>query len=141
MNPDRDHPIVSAEAFILSARARCWRCHGSIRVVCIYCESGCIAGEAYEQFTVSNISAIDEALSRQLDGLRDFRFAYSREAGGRVLLNHCPHCRVAQADYFLHCEPGGAFFTLRDAPAGAFEITPLLGRISLAGDEGFEPSR
>ncbi|MGH8261417.1 MAG: hypothetical protein ACREUG_17175, partial [Steroidobacteraceae bacterium] len=116
-----EYSIVSDRAFILAARTRCWRCHEGIRVVCIYCESGCVDGEAYEQFTVSNIAAIDEALHRQIAHLSDFRFVHSRDAGGRFLVNRCTRCRAEQADYFLHCEPGGAFFTMRDAPAGAFE--------------------
>jgi hypothetical protein len=107
--------------------------------VCLYCESGRIEDEPYEQFTVSNITAVDAALGRQLRAFPDFSFGYSREAGGCRLVNHCPRCRAEQADYYLHCEPSGAFFTLRDVPPGAFEITPLDGRVRLSGDEGFEP--
>lgn len=131
--------IVSDEAFVLSARTRCWKCGTVIRVVCLYCESGWIDDEPYEAFTVSNITAIDAMLDRQLRAFPDFRFGYSRDAGGRRLVNHCARCRAEQADYYLHCEPSGAFFTLRDAPPGAFEITPLDGRVRLSGDEGFEP--
>jgi len=136
-----DHPytIVSDRAYLLSARIRCWKCHAMSRVFCIYCESGCIEGEPYQQFTVSNITAVDQNLRRQLDGLSEFRFGEARVADGRYLVNHCRRCGTQQADYNLHCEASGVFFSLSDAAGGALEVTPLEGRIRLTGDEGFEP--
>lgn len=133
------YSIVSDQAFLLSARIRCWKCHAVTCVRCVYCQSGCIDGEPYEQFTVSNITAADECLRRQLEALPDFRFGQARVAGGRYLINHCRRCGTQQADYYLHCEPSGVFFSLKGAPAGALEITPLAGRVRLSGDEGFEP--
>lgn len=136
---DGVYSIVSDRAYLLSARIRCWKCNARTRVFCIYCEEGYIEGEAYDQFTVSNITAVDEQLSRQLDGLPDFRFGQARVAGGRYLVNHCPRCGSQQADYYLHCEPSGVFFSLKDAARGALEVMPLAGRVRLSGDEGFEP--
>lgn len=136
---DRPYSIVSDSAYLVSARVRCWKCHAGARVFCIYCESGHIDGEPYEQFTVSNIVAVDENLNRQLEGLSDFRFGQARVAGGRYLLNHCQRCGTQQADYYLHCDPGGVFFSLKDAADGALEVAPLAGRVRLTGDEGFEP--
>lgn len=135
---DEVYSIISDQAFLVAARTRCWKCRAAIRVVCLYCETGRIEGEAYEEFTVSNITAIDEALRRQLGTFPDFRFGRSA-TGEQCLLNHCPRCRASQADYYLHCEPSGRFFSLRDAPAGTLEITPLAGTVRLTGDEGFEP--
>lgn len=136
---DGVYSIVSDRAFLLAARIRCWKCHARARVFCIYCESGSIDGEQYEQFTVSNITAIDESLRRQLEHFPEFRFGQARVAGGRYLLNHCRRCGTQQADYYLHCDPSGVFFSLKDAPSGALEVIPLAGRVRLTGDEGFEP--
>jgi len=136
---DESYSIASDQAFLLSASTRCWKCNAPIRVLCVYCESGCIDGEPYRQFTVSNITAVDECLDRQLEALPDFRFGQARVAGGRYLVNHCRRCGTQQADFYLHCEPSGVFFSLKDAPTGALEITPLSGRVRLTGDEGFEP--
>ncbi len=133
------YSIASEDAYVVSAKARCWRCRAVIEVVCIYCAAGEILGDHYEEFAVSNITAVDAALWRQLERWPSFRFGYSRTAEGRYLANHCPCCRALQGDYFLHCEPGGAFFTLKGAPPGVIAVTPLLGRIRLTGDEGFEP--
>jgi Domain of unknown function (DUF5710) len=136
---DEPYRIASDQAFLVSARTRCWKCNAGARVVCVYCESGYIDGEPYDQFTVSNITAVDAGLARQLEALPDFRFGQARVAGGRYLVNHCRRCGAQQADYYLHCEPSGVFFSFKNAPAGALEITPVAGRVRLAGDEGFEP--
>lgn len=131
--------ITSNEAYVACARARCWRCRAVIEVVCLFCETGEIQGDRYEDFAVSNITAVDAALWRQLERWPYFRFGYSHIARSRYLANHCPRCGALQGDYFLHCEPSGAFFTLKRAPAGAIEFTPLRGPVRLTGDEGFEP--
>lgn len=131
--------IASEDAYVVSANARCWRCRAVIEVVCIYCATGEILGDRYEGFAVSNITAVDAALWRQLERWPSFRFGYSHSAQGRYLANHCPSCRALQGDYFLHCEPAGAFFALKGAAPGAIALTPLLGQVRLSGDEGFEP--
>jgi hypothetical protein len=135
----REFSIASSDAYVVTAKARCWKCRGAIEVVCVYCAKGEILGDTYEEFTVSNITAVDESLRRQLARWPLFHFGYCKSAGVRQLANHCPHCRALQGDYFLHCEPGGAFFSLKNAAPGRVELSPLRGPVRLSGDEGFEP--
>jgi hypothetical protein len=136
---EQEYSIVSEQAYVASSKSRCWKCGASIEVVCIYCETGSVDGDRYEDFSVSNITAIDGALRRQLERWPFFRFGFSKVTRGHSLANHCPHCRAVQADYYLHCEPGGAFFTLKGAPPGAIDVEPLIGRVCMDGDQGFEP--
>jgi hypothetical protein len=136
---EHEYSIVSEDACVARTRTSCWRCGSRIEVICIYCQLGWVDGDRYEEFTVSNITAIDETLRRQLDRWPFFRFGYSKVAGGRCLANHCPNCRAHQADYYLHCEPQGAFFTLKGAPVGAIAFERLTGKVCMDGDQGFEP--
>jgi len=136
---EHEYSIVSDQARIALTRARCWKCRTSAKVACIYCHSGWVDGDRYEDFTVSNITAIDDALRRQLARWPFFRFGYSKAAGGRYLANHCARCHALQADYYLHCEPGGAFFVVKGAPPGAITLERLDGRVRMDGDQGFEP--
>ena len=133
---EEEFAIVSSRAFVASTSAECWRCHTRTEVVCVYCEAGEICSEPYERFTVSNITATDEALRRQLASWPSFRYTTLR--GGVALVNHCTHCGARQEDYYLHCEPSGPFFSLRNALAPV-RLTALQGTIRLTGDEGFEP--
>ena len=137
----RSFVIESEEAYIATARTRCWRCHGALEVSCLYCEHGVIGEEPYTQFSVSNISAVDSALERQLKAWPMLRWRYDKKSGKRLLTNHCPLCRAPQSDYYLHCEPDGAFFMIsRTAPGpGTIGFERLTGPIRVDGDEGFSP--
>jgi hypothetical protein len=59
--------ITSDEAFVAAATIACWKCHASIEVICIYCESGIVSDEPLTRFTVKGLWALDGALARQLD--------------------------------------------------------------------------
>ncbi len=132
----QEFTIVSSRAFVACAEVECWRCHTRTEVVCMYCASGEIHGEPYEHFTVSHVTAVDQELRRQLAAWPSFRMAATRD--GVTLVNHCSHCRARQDDYYLHCEPSGAFFSIRHGLT-AVRLMPLRGTIRLTGDEGFEP--
>src|ERR1700733_420295 len=138
-NEQRGFAIESEEAYVATARTSCWKCHGEIDVICLYCEQGLIGTEPYAQFSVSNISATDAALEEQLKTRPMFRWRFDKRLGRRLLTNHCGLCGAPQTDYYLHCEPGGAFFMIdRMSPSG-LTFAPLAGRIQLDGDEGFAP--
>jgi hypothetical protein len=131
--------ISSDRAFVASTNVRCWRCHAPTNVICIYCEIGEIHGEPYSAFTVSDITAVDARLKTVLEKWPSFRYVVDWSRGERYFVNHCSECEAAQRDYYLHCEPGGAFFMLKGAEPGAITFTPISGRVCLDGDEGFEP--
>jgi hypothetical protein len=42
----------------------------------------------------------------------NYKIAYSKTAESSYWANHCEHCGALQGDFFLHSEPGGAFFPL-----------------------------
>lgn len=42
----------------------------------------------------------------------NYKIAYSKTAESSYWANHCEHCGALQGDFFLHLEPGGAFFPL-----------------------------
>ena len=133
------YAISSQEAYVLVANVSCWRCRTPMRAVCTYCESGEICGEPYRQFSVSNVTALDASLRHQLLSWPHFRAGYNRAARREYFANHCPRCNALQDDYFLHCEPSGAFFAVNAVPNRIVQRIPLRGRIQLDGDEGFEP--
>jgi hypothetical protein len=43
-----------------------------------------------------------------------------------------------QEDLYLHPEPDQPFFDIPHAAREAVRLTPLVGRVRLGGDEGFE---
>jgi hypothetical protein len=131
---DEEFTITSDRAYVASTTVSCWECHAKIEAICIYCESGIVSDEPLKQFTVSCIWAMDSALARQLEPWAFFR-SVDQESH---FANHCPHCNALQDDLYLHSEPDQPFFNIPRAPPGTIELTPLVGRIQLSGDESFE---
>jgi Domain of unknown function (DUF5710) len=131
---ETEYYIVSDHAEVVAANIACQGCLWGIEVICIYCEKGLISGEECKTFRVSNITAIDEALARQLRQWPNFRFEPGEQPDSECFANHCPHCSMQQDEYWLHCEPDGAFFMIKEGPA-SLRFTPLDGVIRLSGVE------
>lgn len=135
---DGDYRILSDEAVVVSGRVRCWHCRADIEVICVYCQTGLVEGEATVDFSVSNVTRIDEVLRRQLARWPNFHPLRRRGVQG-CFANHCPACGRPQDDFYLHCVPGGLFFSFQDPVAQELTIHALLGAVRLSGDEGYEP--
>ncbi len=131
--------VSSEEAFVASARIPCVACREEIEVICIYCESGTDMemDEPMAQVTLSNLWAMDSALTTQLERWPFFKNTAGLESDACYFANHCPHCGAVQEDYLLHSEPGEVFFCIPRAEPGSLMLTPLVGRIRASGDISF----
>jgi hypothetical protein len=129
--------IISSDAFIVATTIPCHRCRADIEVICIHCATGTVADESLTEFTVSDVFAMDDDLSRQLQPWPTFHKAHDSEGEEGDFANHCPHCGEIQQDLYLHCESGDPFFDIPHSPAGSIKLTPLSGTIRLAGSEHF----
>lgn len=133
---DPEYQIVSDRCFVASAESPCQKCGATIEVVCLYCEGGTDieTGEPLERFTVSNVTAVDENLARQLQGWPSFR-RVTGEDENCELANHCPHCGAVQDEYLLHSEPDHVFFGL--ALHRPLDLTPIEGVVRVSGEYSF----
>jgi hypothetical protein len=137
-NSNGDYRILSDEAVVVSGRVKCWHCQAAIEVVCLYCQTGFVDGEASVDFSVSNVTRIDEALRLQL--ARWPKYHPLRGRGRQACFaNHCPACERPQDDFYLHCQPGGLFFSFQDPVAQELTVHALQGMVRLSGDEGYAP--
>jgi hypothetical protein len=129
------YAIVSHEACVVTATVLCQHCGANIEVICLHCFGGTVADESLEQFTLSDIRDMDEALAAQLALWPFFRKAAEAEG---MFANYCTRCGEPQDDMLLHSEPHQPFFDVPAAIAAAqVTCTPLLGTIRLNGDEHF----
>jgi hypothetical protein len=135
---DPEYAILSDEAVVVSGYVTCWKCHVDVEVICLYCQSGFVRGEATFDFSVSNIRAIDASLRLQLAGWPNFHPMRRSHAGYGGFANHCPSCGTPQDDFYLHCQPGGIFFSFQDPVAQELRIDVLQGRVRFSADEGLE---
>lgn len=134
-----EYSIISDEALVVSGRTRCWKCMADIEVICLYFQTGFVLGEPLMNFSVSNVTAMDYSLRKQLERWPDFRLARRGPGAGQLYLNHCPRCGISQDDFFLHCQPEGLFFSFDDQSTAALSVAALSGLVRLSGDEGTAP--
>jgi hypothetical protein len=139
LRDEAEFGITSDEVFVAAASVACTTCHERIEVICIYCERGIDAemGEVMTHVTLSNIWAMDSALTAQLKRWPFFTKVEGSNSDEGYFANHCPHCGAVQEDYVLHAEPGDVFFCIPQAAPGSVELTPLAGPIRLSGDTSF----
>lgn len=122
-------PQVKASSFAIArSEQTCFKCKKPTQVYAVALLRG------YEQLEddeadIPAYQAVQDraflAFPRQLDPQTlsqfarlapNFRYATTSTAGD-YLANHCGHCGVVQGDFFLHSEPGGAFFPETQAAA------------------------
>jgi len=135
MSHTNPHRIVSDKASVAEASITCGRCGSSIKVICIYCVQGLINGAVFTDFSVSDVSSVDDALERQLKMWPDFRSELNQEFGKSYFSNYCPSCGERQDEEILHCEPGGVFFRIKGSDPQAVSLTPLTGTVRLNGTQ------
>ncbi len=133
----RTYLFVPPAPYVAAAQTPCQRCGSRIQVICIHCASGTSSGDHLPPFTVSDISAMDDSLTRQLQPWPMFHRVDDPDDDG-LFANHCPHCGAPQEDMYLHSEPDQPFFSITRAEPGSIELAALAGRIELIGNEHFE---
>ena len=146
LDAEGEFSIASQEAYVASATITCAACRAETEVICIHCASGTASGEPLRQFTVSDVSAIDEPLARQLQAWPTYRMVEDEflppeshpDSARGYYANHCSYCGAVLDDMYLHSEPDEPFFDIPGAAPGSIKLTPLSGPIRLSGDEHFE---
>ena len=115
---------------IIESASDCWKCSSRTRVFAF------LLPEEHEQFeyvddydefslarnlgewrchgyrgTVGSVQSLSPLVSKQVRRFTEnLKQAYSKAAGHRYIMNHCERCGAKLGDYFMHGEPGGAFF-------------------------------
>ena len=88
---------------------------------------------------LSNIKELpDEVLSYIKKMVPTFKLKASKMAGSKYYANTCPKCRVIYGDFFLHAEPGAAFFPTDEKEAKSLYLTeiPISKTIEVDGSLG-----
>jgi hypothetical protein len=133
---DEQFSIISNDAYVARTGITCPHCGQETEVICIHCASGTASEQSLEQFTVSDIRAVNETLLQELKSWPGFRRTIE---GGEVgaFANHCSRCGDAIDDMDLHSEPDQVFFDIVHAASGAITLTPISLPIELSGNEHF----
>lgn len=119
---------------LLSAETRCWKCGKSVMAVALAAhaleEDGQRVGDAADtsdMFVLTSVDAMpEEVLSELVQRNPNFGRRYSNAAGESYFVNNC-NCGTFTGDFYLHAEPGGAFFptTVEEAAGITVECLPF----------------
>ncbi|HSG40293.1 MAG TPA: DUF5710 domain-containing protein [Thermoanaerobaculia bacterium] len=133
---------VSAPIYAVESSSPCWSCGREISVVALAVEH--LDGQEQDDeekclIVLSEIEELPPELLRLISSrYSSLKMRYSKTANRRYFMNHCS-CGAPLGDFFLHSEPGAAFFptspeeaeqiVLRELPiVGSFKVKASYGQ-------------
>ncbi|WP_432263003.1 hypothetical protein [Cupriavidus sp. TMH.W2] len=152
--------VIAPSYFVAQATAPCWQCGATTPVFALAVPAGHLA--RYDDFPddsaagvmalpweVAEAGSFVSDLSGMAGSVRQvlaqhcpaYHVDYSGTAGSHYLMNHCAHCAAKQGDFYLHYEPGAAFFPTTAEEAARITLcgvqAPLLvqGSASITSDD------
>lgn len=149
-------PDYAAIGFCLAInRQQCWKCSRNTSVFCIAARDGYLAQDLlYEDEAsgkvdsvvwtpintgtfIGNLTLLNGSVRRLLaERCPTYRIDFSRTAESSYFMNHCEYCDATLGDFYMHNEPGGAFFPTTEDEARQIELwrvdLPLLAQGSAA---------
>lgn len=126
---------------IVESATECWRCARVSSVATVAAESFVPRGESGEPvetdlYVFSGIEYLPEELVEEVRKVSPgYRRRFSKTAGVSYYMNHCASCNAPFGDFYMHSEPGGAFFPTTPRAARAIRLRRLAvsGRPTITG--------
>ncbi|MDN3224173.1 DUF5710 domain-containing protein [Pseudomonas nunensis] len=143
--------------FIVESASDCWRCS---RITDVY---SFMLPELHKQFeyaqdeeeefaldnhmgywvchgyrgTVASVNGLSLSVIKQLRlHTENYKPAYSKAARNTYYMNHCEHCGAKLGDFYMHSEPGGAFFPTSPEQAEAMILHQVNEQFDANGGVG-----
>jgi len=151
--------VRSPYYFILQSATECWKCYCLTRVFSFRLP------EEHEQFEfaeedeetdfslesglgywvcdgfragLSDVLTLSPSVIKQLRTYTTrYQPDYSQKAGMVYYMNHCEHCSAKLGDFYMHSEPGGAFFPMSPDAASAMTLHLVRERFDGNGSLGW----
>ena len=101
---------------MIGKKISCWRCEAKMPVIALLAPN--VDNTEGQVCVLSDIDHIpQEILSFIQEKVPTFKLKQSKMAGKKYFANTCPKCGVLYGDFFLHSEPGAAFFPTNEQEA------------------------
>jgi hypothetical protein len=126
--------------FSVESRTACWKCESDTRVATVAAASFRYLSEPENRlqpnlYLFSTIRFLPRHLLEAIRQINEgYRRRFSKTAGATYYMNHCS-CGAPLGDFFMHSEPGGAFFPMSPGAARAIRLRQLdvRGRLEIGG--------
>jgi len=117
---------------LLSAQTRCWKCGQPVKAVALAAhaleEDGEQVGDPADTADMLVLTDVDfmppEVLHELVQRNPNYSKRYSHTAGDSYFANNCD-CGTFTGDFYLHMEPGGAFFPTTVEEAAGITVERL----------------
>lgn len=116
-----------APLYLVKSQEGCWKCGGNAEVYCLASDGFESEGYFHEDLfvTYGSLETVPTMLQPYFTAnCPSYREDYSKTAGGRYCMNHCS-CGAKLGDFYLHNEPGGAFFPTSERVAREIELKQI----------------
>jgi len=110
--------------YLVGMKIGCWKCGKRMPVVALLAPH--IEDVAGEVCILSDIISLPkEVLEYIQKRVPTFKYKYSKTVESKYFANTCPSCGMLSGDFFLHSEPGAAFFPTDDEEASLLYLTEI----------------
>ncbi|WP_175794636.1 hypothetical protein [Burkholderia ambifaria] len=131
---------LAAHTSLAEGRERCWKCSDMTPVYCLASRGEYLTRhEVYDENQTQteafiwsltgcgaffgNLVLANGSLLRMLaTQCPNYHLDYSKQAQGNYFMNHCASCGAKLGDFYMHSEPGGAFFPTSDERAKEIKL-------------------
>lgn len=117
---------ISKPLYMAGKKVDCWKCCERMSVIALIAPKTDDPELEGEVCILSSIESMPENLLKYIQSrVPTFRKKLSKTVGDSYLANTCPKCKSLSGDFFLHSEPGGAFFPMDEDEAKELYIVEL----------------
>ena len=123
-------PMLIAPVYLRTSKESCYRC---LKISHVYCLGATIIkdveyddddGQPYSYLIrntnnspvdICNLADIDATLVNVIkENAPTYHPDFSKTQKATLWMNHCEHCNAKLGDFYMHNEPGGAFFPVSE---------------------------
>lgn len=121
INVQKSNLILKKPFYIAKSNRQCWKCKKNTEVItlatrslCYYDDENNLFKHEYLSLTfLSYIENLPQNLYNEINKqFNYYKKSYSKSTENSYYINHCKNCNVKLGDFFLHEEPGSAFFPI-----------------------------
>lgn len=130
--------------YLLKSKEPCWKCEHVSEVISFAAEGVEEENKLHAEFvTFFYVALLPERLKVFVtEKYASYFLDYSNTTESYYYINHCQKCSASLGDFFMHNEPGGAFFPLIKEAARDIELIELKdsGYVRLNASTSFSAS-
>ncbi len=131
---------INSPIYLASKTVGCWKCQERMFAVAIIAPN--VSEEEGQVCILCDIKSLPENLLMFIEKrFPSFILKHSNTVKSEYYGNTCPKCGVLYGDFYLHSEPGGAFFPMSEEEAQCLTVEQFPIDTPIEVESGFHVGR